>query len=1094
MHSESGEGRRLLTVLALLAVAYAMAVLGTAASTFDMRVRCLLTDEDIHRTVADVPGRSGVVIRAVLSGLGAEGPRPAEGDRITGIARRPIRDFSDYADAIRQLRTEPLPVGSDLGQRPEPLPELSRLLPAVVVRGGARWVEVEFCRAAGPDTPIRTWLRLRSLPAVDLAFTLTWFACHCVIMALAALAFWKRPFDRAGRLFFAMCSVTLVAFIGGYQWWVIADSPWLTLPFIVGGVLLPAVTLHFFLVYPEPKAMLSGPRGIRMVVLYGPPTLLAAWLSGLALVTMGTIPAGLLGGGETVAWLSRLEQSIQIGFILAVIYFAGVIVALVHSVRSTRNPLVQSQVKGILWAAMLAAIPVSYSLYLAVFDRQAFALGHATPPMFVASLLFMVAYGVGMARYKLMLVDELLSQGMRFVVLNIVLSIAFAVSIALVAILAALDRTAGPEQSWPQAAVIAAMVLLILGAKSRAQLWIDRRYFREKYPLDRVLGRINQALGRTAEPEHLAERMLATCREALQVDHAALYLRDDASDDYQLVAVDGLKGTKWNWPTDQELLRALRATNASRGVEPGLAMPDGASSERASREHRTEVTGIIAEGVRDDSGGALISQAEPEADDESAAARVLRDLNIQLVHSLWSDEVHRGLVLLGPKRNGASFSAEDLAFLTALGQITGVALQTARVRLAISQMQDESRTKSAKISEQQRLIQMLQAELSSRQGNAIAAADADFDNQLIKGSSPTVVQLLDTVRKVATTDSTVLIRGESGTGKELLARTIHLNSGRREAPLVAVHCGALSPSLLESELFGHVKGAFTGATADRKGRFELAHGGTLFLDEIGDISMETQIKLLRVLQERSFEPVGGSRTVEVDVRLITATHQDLEKLIRQGKFREDLYYRLNVISVVSPALRDRDDDVIELAEHFLREAAARMEKPVVHFDDEAIQSLRLYRWPGNVRELQNVIERAVVLADGPTVGLAELPVGIAGTSGEGAAPVRPRKKPRRTVRLVDGGSLPREFVNAPTRPEASPDGQAAMPGMSTLTRHRGEKGASEGSADELQAIVEALRRAGGNKAQAARLLGMPRSTLFSKLTKYGLEDGPPPKG
>ncbi len=215
----------------------------------------------------------------------------------------------------------------------------------------------------------------------------------------------------------------------------------------------------------------------------------------------------------------------------------------------------------------------------------------------------------------------------------------------------------------------------------------------------------------------------------------------------------------------------------------------------------------------------------------------------------------------------------------------------------------------------------------------------------------------------------MLIRGESGTGKELLAAAIHRASPRASRSFVKVHCAALSQSLLESELFGHVKGAFTGADRDRIGRFEQANGGTLFLDEIGDINLEVQTKLLRVLQEMAFERVGSSQSITVDVRILAATHQDLEALMRTGRFREDLYYRLNVICLQTPALRERREDIFELAVYFLDVHAQRTGKPVTHLEPEAVEALAAYDWPGNIRELENVLERAVVLADGPAVTL-----------------------------------------------------------------------------------------------------------------------------
>src|SRR5262249_15149384 len=289
----------------------------------------------------------------------------------------------------------------------------------------------------------------------------------------------------------------------------------------------------------------------------------------------------------------------------------------------------------------------------------------------------------------------------------------------------------------------------------------------------------------------------------------------------------------------------------------------------------------------------------------------------------------------GRKTIGA-YTPEDLNLLTAFAQITGLALVGAEGHRTIEVLNRELKTKVEKIAEQQRRILALQSQLMSRgstiedrglkieegasmpEGTQSDSRPSILDPQSsildasgMVGSSPQVRQLLHLVRKVSASQSVVLIRGESGTGKELLARALHENSPRAGKAFVKVHCAALSPGLLESELFGHVKGAFTGAHRDKVGRFELASGGTLFLDEIGDISLEVQTKLLRVLQERTFERVGSSEPVRVDVRVIAATHQDLETLIPQGRFREDLYYRLNVISILMPPLRERWEDIPE---------------------------------------------------------------------------------------------------------------------------------------------------------------------------------------
>ena len=324
-----------------------------------------------------------------------------------------------------------------------------------------------------------------------------------------------------------------------------------------------------------------------------------------------------------------------------------------------------------------------------------------------------------------------------------------------------------------------------------------------------------------------------------------------------------------------------------------------------------------------------------------------------------------GLLILGPKRSGMPFEDEEMAFLGALSSVATLALHSAGIQQTLEALNHELRDKVEKIAEQRRRILILQEQLRDRaerdrdglihsgigpsalteENPQDDSVDAVFDQ--IKGSSPAIRAMIAMARKVAASPSAVLIRGESGTGKELLAAAIHAASPRAARPFVKVHCAALSQNLLESELFGHVKGAFTGADRDRVGRFEQANGGTLFLDEIGDINLEVQTKLLRVLQEMSFERVGSSRPTRVDVRIVAATHQDLEALIEAGRFREDLYYRLNVIPMQTPALRQRREDIFELALFFVNEHAERTGKLLTHIEPEAVEMLMAYDWPGN---------------------------------------------------------------------------------------------------------------------------------------------------
>ena len=306
------------------------------------------------------------------------------------------------------------------------------------------------------------------------------------------------------------------------------------------------------------------------------------------------------------------------------------------------------------------------------------------------------------------------------------------------------------------------------------------------------------------------------------------------------------------------------------------------------------------------------------------------------------------------------------------------------------------------------------------------------------GESGRMQEALSLVRRVAASDATVLIRGESGTGKELIAKAIHYASRRAEGPLVRINCAALPEGLLESELFGHEKGAFTGAHAMRRGRFELAHGGSLFLDEIGDLPPHLQVKLLRVLQEREIERVGSSHPIQVDVRLLAATHCDLEALLKEGRFRDDLYYRLNVVTISVPPLRERREDIPLLLDHFLSRFARENGKTIRGLTREARETLLRYDYPGNVRELENVVERAVVLTRDEVIGLADLPLAVR---------------------------------------EPEPDtGEAA-----------GLPAAVEGL--ERRMIREALARADGIQTRAAELLGISERVLRYKLRKYGLSGG-----
>ncbi len=358
------------------------------------------------------------------------------------------------------------------------------------------------------------------------------------------------------------------------------------------------------------------------------------------------------------------------------------------------------------------------------------------------------------------------------------------------------------------------------------------------------------------------------------------------------------------------------------------------------------------------------------------------------------------------------------------------------------------------IGEHAERMRLLRENLALRVENTYLREESQARYGEIIGESPPMQQVFRWIDRVSLSDSTVMIYGESGTGKELVARAIHAASPRKGGPFIRVNCGALNENLLDSELFGHEKGAFTGAERRRRGRFELADGGTLFLDEIATVPLTTQVRLLRVLQERELERVGGEETIPVDARIIAATNATADQLRNDGTFREDLFYRLHVVPITLPPLRDRKEDIALLVDHFIEKLRGRTASPARAASPGALRCLASYDWPGNVRELENVIERALVLADGEQLDEHDIP-----TLGMGGPP--------HGRRAAGGGAQAREAALA--FPSGGVDLNQAVEGM------------------EERLLRQALEHAEGVKAEAARLLGLKPSALYYKLEKYGIE-------
>ena len=355
-----------------------------------------------------------------------------------------------------------------------------------------------------------------------------------------------------------------------------------------------------------------------------------------------------------------------------------------------------------------------------------------------------------------------------------------------------------------------------------------------------------------------------------------------------------------------------------------------------------------------------------------------------------------------------------------------------------------------------------QAAAQRRAPRTLGTADVSQHGRFgIVGESPSMRQIFQVIEKVADTPSTVLITGESGTGKELVAKALHEHSSRSGNPFIKINCAAIPKTLMESELFGYEKGAFTGAVGSKPGRFELADKGTLFLDEIGEIPVEMQVKLLRALQESEFERVGGIRTIKVDVRLITATNRDLEKETKAGNFREDLYYRLNVVPLHIPPLRERREDIPLLSEHIVRKFNDRLRKHVVGVEPEALERLMGYGWPGNIRELENVLERTILFCDSPRIRLRDLP------------PELGEKMGVQTTSVATSAPLPPVSLSTPPV-----GGQQSLKDIVRAETERVER----------ELIVRALDETGGNVTQAAKLLRISRKSLQMKMKEFGLRE------
>ena len=850
-----------------------------------------------------------------------------------------------------------------------------------------------------------------------------WLVLKMAMVFAGGLILWWKPTEDSARQFFILGLVSLVAYMGGYHWWRIATQPMLIFCFQAGAIFLPAVSLHFFMIFPKQKLFLVRRPLFTFSLVYGVPSLF------LFLMITGYFRLRMIYGVDAASaegsnFILR-EMLIEIYFYLAVafVWFLGCIGCLIHSFRNASDETQRNQVKWILMGCIAALAPIVYSGFIVFTDASRFGRGGATWPMFAASLFVTASFSVSITRYKLIQLSQYLSSGFSYFLMS---SLAGLIYYGIVFSGMLLVGTQFIEQpSLSQVAMVSgtAMIIILMldRLRGRMKAALDRRFFKEKIKLDQTFRKMSQAIESLVDPLLMARRLLLTTTESLGVPKGSVFLK---APDF-----------------------------------PGFKLADYLGN--APRQDVIYNDSVLAKVLLKGESVCLDLASMPS---DPAIRKVLNALGGVTIVPLQHEEDLTGFLVLGQKGLGA-FTIDDLNLLAAFSQITVLGLVSAEGHKKIDLLNNELKGKVVKIAEQQNRILALQSQLSrgsqlsevtdgqvtdALSPDAAGELQPNVQSQKLVGSSQQIKYVMELVGKVAPGGSAVLLRGESGTGKEVVAQVLHEQSSRADKPFVKVHCGALSAGLLESELFGHVKGAFTSAIKDKIGRFEAANGGTLFLDEIGDINQEVQIKLLRVLQEKIFEKVGSNVPIQVDVRIIAATHQNLEELIRQGKFRSDLFYRLNVFPITIPTLKERDDDIPELSYYFLQKACYKLGKTIVSIDDEALLCLRAFSWPGNIRQLENVIERGVVITSSKSLQVDDLPDEIKAMAYDFNSSVEVANSGQGLIKVTDQSK-------------------------SDYLRREKDK------------IFQALSQHGGNKSKASRSLGMARSTLVSRMKKLGLE-------
>jgi len=816
-----------------------------------------------------------------------------------------------------------------------------------------------------------------------------------LFLGLGLMVYLKKPWDPASRIFYLLTTCVSAGSISIINLSVFHNP---VAPYIsVLPLLTPPLLLHLRLIFPERRGIIA--RHPRLLLLVYLPFLPWTSYGAFLLFKMIMVHHQRLSD-PAIALQVVLLVKLYLGLLLTYIVLAVALLA--RTLLTTQSPEVKKQIKWIFWGEVISLLLLIPGFPHFFQEIQVYLTGarNVPFPLVLAILVFLVAEALAIFKYRLMDIDIVIHRSLAY----------FLVSGTIVLLYFLLFGTFGwifgllAGRNTPAAFAISALVIGVLFRPMliRIEQGIERLFYRERYALHKAVGEVSQALITVMNPTEVFEKVYQTAENTLHIRSGSLWLRQ----------------------------------REGGALKPVSSLPEGENSPLLPPEGVDALTLHFMETRK----GLTRYQVRTEArfgNDRDKYLEPFQGTKMEILLPLIYEHNLLGMVGFGEKRSGDLYTSEDVALLTTLAHQIAMAMQNARAYHRSEQLNLELGDRVREIERQREEILALQQRLLNENIYLREEMKQQFDFTEIIGSTKPMKDVLAMVEKIAPALSTVFVRGESGTGKELIARAIHFNSPRRDAPFVKVNCAAIPANLLESELFGHEKGAFTGAVKSKKGKFELADSGTMFLDEIGDLGPDLQVKFLRVLQEKEFERVGGNRTFKVDVRIIAATNRDMEKAISTGAFREDLFYRLHVISIPLPPLRDRKEDIRELTIHFLNKFSREMGKSIRNIDPRAMDALKAYHWPGNIRELANVLERAVVLGEGEIISVHDLPQDL-----------------------------------VPSEPALIPRTEAAL---------RQEMGKIE-----KQRIIDAMEMAKGNKSEAARMLGLKWGTFYSKIKKYNL--------